>query len=274
MRRSAAGRGSTSGWKAVTYLEEVVVTAYTEQRRADITGAVASINVESAARQTGASVLQKLDAVPGITVATSGSPGRRSTVRIRGISSFQNNDPLYVIDGVPVQDSYINWLNPADITSIQVLKDASAASIYGSRASNGVIVIETTKRGANGPPRMTFSARTGLSSADARLRRLPHHQLARLLQGRQGELRRTPAGRIPTNIYGDPNNPTVPAYIFAAAGTLTGDGRVRPSGRRRSEQVLVSELADHARQRGHELVEGGVRPGAGRGLQPERRRLG
>ena len=150
--------------EGVTYLEEVVVTAYTEQRRADITGAVASINVESAARQTGASVLQKLDAVPGITVVASGSPASRSTVRIRGISSFQNNDPLYVIDGVPVQDSYINWLNPADITSIQVLKDASAASIYGSRASNGVIVIETTKRGASGPPRVTFSARTGLAS--------------------------------------------------------------------------------------------------------------
>ena len=150
--------------EGVTYLEEVVVTAYTEQRRADITGAVASINVESAARQTGASVLQKLDAVPGITVVASGSPASRSTVRIRGISSFQNNDPLYVIDGVPVQDSYINWLNPADITSIQVLKDASAASIYGSRASNGVIVIETTKRGASGPPRVTLSARTGLSS--------------------------------------------------------------------------------------------------------------
>src|SRR5690349_2096764 len=150
--------------EGVTYLEEVVVTAYTEQRRADITGAVASINTESAARQTSASVLQKLDVVPGITVAASGSPGARSSVRIRGISSFQNNDPLYVVDGVPLQDSYINWLNPADITSIQVLKDASASSIYGSRASNGVIVIETTKRGASGPPRMTLSARSGLSS--------------------------------------------------------------------------------------------------------------
>ena len=124
----------------VTYLEEVVVTAYTEQRRADITGAVASINVESAQRETGASVLKRLDAVPGITVATSGSPAGRSTVRIRGISSFQNNDPLYVIDGVPVQESYINWLNPADITSIHVLKDASAASVYGSRASNRVML--------------------------------------------------------------------------------------------------------------------------------------
>ena len=207
----------------VTYLEEVVVTAYTEQRRADITGAVASINVESAARQTGASVLQKLDAVPGITVVASGSPASRSTVRIRGISSFQNNDPLYVIDGVPVQDTYINWLNPADITSIQVLKDASAASIYGSRASNGVIVIETTKRGASGPPRMTLSARTGISTptrgyddfliTDA----LDYFKVLKTSYENAGL-------KVPTNIYGDPNNPTVPAYIYAAPSTINAGG--------------------------------------------------
>jgi TonB-linked SusC/RagA family outer membrane protein len=204
----------------VTYLEEVVVTAYTEQRRADITGAVASINVESAARQTGSSVLKKLDAVPGITVQTSGSPAGRSTVRIRGISSFQNNDPLYVIDGVPVQDSYVNWLNPADITSIQVLKDASAASIYGSRASNGVIVIETTKRGASGPPRMTLSARSGLSSPTNSLgdmlitNSMDYFQVLKAAYQNAGEL-----SGIPTNIYGDPNNPTLPAYIFAGPVT-------------------------------------------------------
>ena len=113
----------------ITYLEEVVVTGYTEQRRGDITGAVASINIESAQRPTSASILQRLDAVPGITVASNGSPGSRTTVRIRGISSFQNNDPLYIVDGVPVQDSYINFINPNDISSVQVLKDASSASV-------------------------------------------------------------------------------------------------------------------------------------------------
>src|SRR6185369_4025356 len=155
-----------------------------------------------------ASVLKRLDAVPGITVSTSGSPAGRSTVRIRGISSFQNNDPLYVIDGVPVQDTYINWLNPADITSIQVLKDASAASIYGSRASNGVIVIETTKRGASGPPRMTLSARTGLASPVKGLddilitNSLDYFQVLKASN--------VNAGRdIPTNVYGDPNSPSV-----------------------------------------------------------------
>ena len=201
----------------VAFLEEVVVTAYTEQRRGDITGAVSSVNIETTQRQTGASILQRLDAtVPGVTVVASGSPGSRSTVRIRGISSFQNNDPLYVVDGTPVQDSYINWLNPNDITSIQVLKDASASSIYCSRASNGVIVIETTKRGAAGPPRVTFRARTGVNTptrgyddfliTDA----LQYHEILRQTYVNAGQ-------PVPTNVYGDPNNPTVPQYMWPNA---------------------------------------------------------
>ena len=158
----------------VAFLDEVVVTAYTEQRRSDITGAVGSVNVEATQKQTTASVLKRLDAaVSGVTVSTSGAPGSRSTVRIRGVGSFQNNDPLYIVDGTPVQDTYINFLNPNDITSIQVLKDASAASIYGARASNGVIVIETTNRAAT----------------NAWLRRLPHHEHAGLRRGRSSQLR-------------------------------------------------------------------------------------
>src|SRR5260221_1750731 len=97
----------------VSYLEEVVVTAYTEQRRADITGAVASVNMESANRQTGASVIQRLDvAVPGITVAASGSPGRGNTVRLGGGSSFPKNDPVYLADRPPDHDSELNLLHP------------------------------------------------------------------------------------------------------------------------------------------------------------------
>ena len=201
----------------VAFLEEVVVTGYTEQRRADITGAVASVNLESASRQTTASMLQRLDAsVSGVTVEASGSPGSRSTVRIRGVSSFQNNDPLYIVDGTPVQESYINWLNPNDITSIQVLKDASAASIYGSRASNGVVVIETTNRGAAGPPRATFRVRTGISTAvrgyddflitDA----LDYFEIVKRSYLNAGY----PIDSVPSNIYGNPNNPTVPRYIW------------------------------------------------------------
>ncbi|HJQ20366.1 MAG TPA: SusC/RagA family TonB-linked outer membrane protein [Gemmatimonadaceae bacterium] len=201
----------------VTFLEEVVVTAYTEQRRADITGAVSSMNVDAANRTTGASVLQRLDAtVPGITVDASGSPGSRSTVRIRGISSFQNNDPLYIVDGTPVQDSYINWLNPEDITSVQVLKDASSASIYGSRASNGVIIIETTKKGVQGPPRSTLRVRTGIATPvngyDSFLiqNSLDYFEVVKRSYLNAGYT----LAQIPVNIYGDPNNPQVPKYIW------------------------------------------------------------
>ncbi|MEO8621965.1 MAG: TonB-dependent receptor plug domain-containing protein, partial [bacterium] len=214
----------------ISYLEEVVVTAYTEQRRGDITGAVSSINVESASRQTGASVLQKLDAVPGITVASSGSPGSRSTVRIRGISSFQNNDPLYVIDGVPVQDSYINFINPNDISSVQVLKDASSSSIYGSRASNGVILIETVKRGAKGSPKMVATMRTGYAKPtngyDQFLltNSLDYFKVEKASYENAGL-------KVPTNIFGDPNNPTIPQYTYASPGTATGtDSFGRPTG--------------------------------------------
>src|SRR5215212_2596759 len=110
VQMTVAGRATIDVTMAqIPYLEQVVVTGSTEQRRGDITGGVATVDVESASRPTSASVLQRLDAaVPGVTVAASGSPGARSTARIRGISSFQNNDPLYVIDGTPVQESYLN----------------------------------------------------------------------------------------------------------------------------------------------------------------------
>jgi TonB-linked SusC/RagA family outer membrane protein len=233
VQTTVAGRTTVDVTMAgVTYLEEVVVTAYTEQRRADITGAVSSVNVENAQKQANASVLKALDAaVPGVTVTTSGSPGSRSTVRIRGISSFQNNDPLYIIDGTPVQDSYINWLNPEDISSIQVLKDASAASIYGSRASNGVIVIETTKRGISGPPRTTLRVRTGIATpvrgyddiiiTDA----LDYFRVVKTSYDNAG-LAVPPAIQA---IYGDPNNPSVPLYTYASPSTvLARDAWNRP----------------------------------------------
>src|SRR5688572_17580481 len=219
MRMAVEGRTTIDvTMERVSTLEEVVVTAYSEaQRRAEITGAVASVNVEAASRQTSASVLQRLDAnVSGVTVNASGSPGSRSTVRIRGISSFQNNDPLYIVDGTPVTDSYINWLNPNDIQSIQVLKDASAASIYGSRASNGVVIIETTKRGANGPPRATIRLRTGVQSPvrgydDFLIQNsLDYFEVVKQSYLNAGY----PMDSIPNNIYGNAASPSVPKFIW------------------------------------------------------------
>jgi TonB-dependent starch-binding outer membrane protein SusC len=217
---------------AITYLEQVVVTAYTEQRRADITGAVASVDVDAAKKQSNASVLKAMDAtVPGVTLQTSGSPGSRSTVRVRGISSFQNNDPLYIVDGTPVQDSYVNFLNPQDIASIQVLKDASAASIYGSRASNGVVVIETIKGSNSGAPRATLRARTGIASPvkgydDILLTNsLDYFAVQRARYVNAGQA--VPSALI--GIYGDPNNPSIPPYSFVTpSAILAKDAFGRP----------------------------------------------
>ncbi|MDZ7608629.1 MAG: TonB-dependent receptor plug domain-containing protein [Cyclobacteriaceae bacterium] len=145
----------------VTSLKEIVVTGYTSQRKADITGAVAVVDTKSMEQITAASFVQKLDGrAAGVTVNASGQPGGRNNVRIRGISSFQNNDPLYIIDGVPVEDAYNNWLNPNDIESIQVLKDPSTASVYGARANNGVIIV-TTKKGQKGKAKLTFDMSLG-----------------------------------------------------------------------------------------------------------------
>lgn len=218
--------------EAVTYLADVVITAYAEQRRADVTGAVTSVNLDAANRQTTASVLQRLDATaPGITVNASGSPGSRSTVRVRGVSSFQNNDPLYIVDGTPVQESYINWLNPNDITSIQVLKDASAASIYGARASNGVVLIETNKRGVPSPPRATLRVRTGVSTPVRGyddfliLNSLDYHEIVKRSYLNAGY----PIDSVPSNIYGPANSPSVPRYIWPNnCGPLDADGKPTP----------------------------------------------
>lgn len=205
--------------RVITVLPEVVVTGYTTQRRADITGAVATVNTDNVSKQTSVSALQRLDgAVSGVTVTNSGSPGARSTVRIRGVSSFQNNDPLYIVDGTPVQDTYLNWLNPNEIASIQVLKDASAASIYGSRASNGVVIIET-KRGRPGAGRrqVTMDVRTGVATPVHGmddiliLNSLDYFKVVKASYENAGLA-------VPRNIYGDPNNPTVPAYIWPNDG--------------------------------------------------------
>lgn len=199
--------------------EELIVTGYSSQKREEITSAVSSVDMESLQKQTSASVLQRLDgSVPGVTVQTSGSPGARNTVRIRGISSFQNNDPLYIIDGTPIQGSYLNFINPSDIESMQVLKDASAASIYGSRANNGVVIIETAKGSASSGAQVTINARTGIANpvrgyndfviTDA----LQYHEVVKRSYESAGLA-------VPENIYGDPNNPSVPNYVWPNDGT-------------------------------------------------------
>jgi TonB-linked SusC/RagA family outer membrane protein len=133
--------------QSITTLNDVVVTGYTTQRKRDITGAVAVVNVADMKQTPSSSTESMLQGqASGVTVFTTGQPGGGSVVQIRGITSAGNTAPLVVIDGVP---GNMHDLNANDVQSIQVLKDAGAAAIYGVRGSNGVIII-TTKRGTGG----------------------------------------------------------------------------------------------------------------------------
>ena len=140
-------------------LQEVVVTGYTTQRKADLTGSVAVVQTKDLKTSSDSDPMRALQGkVAGMTVTTDGSPSGSGTVRIRGIGSFNSSqDPLFVIDGVPTTAT-LNSLNMNDIESMQVLKDAASASIYGSRAANGVIII-TTRKGKKGEKvKIDFSA--------------------------------------------------------------------------------------------------------------------
>lgn len=147
-------------------LDEVVVVAYGTRKRSDLTGSVVAVTAKDFQKGNIQSSEQLLQGkVAGLQITSGGgSAGGGSTIRIRGAASLNaSNDPLIVIDGVPVEgngikgsDNLLNTINPNDIESMSVLKDASAAALYGSRASNGVIII-TTKKGASGKPRFNFN---------------------------------------------------------------------------------------------------------------------
>lgn len=130
-------------------LDEVVVTGYTSQKKADLTGSVSVVKVDQLKSGSYGSAMKAAQGkVAGMSVSTNGNPNANATIRIRGEGTLNNNDPLYIIDGTPTTRSMAE-LASMDIESMQVLKDASSASIYGSRAANGVIII-TTRKGKKG----------------------------------------------------------------------------------------------------------------------------
>jgi TonB-linked SusC/RagA family outer membrane protein len=143
-------------------LEDVVVIGYQTVRKQDLTGATGIVKVADASKLSTGSVSEALQGlVAGVTVRNGGAPGQGAAIEIRGVGSFGNANPLYVIDGM-IADANVT-INPDDIASVQILKDASAAAIYGSRAGNGVVLI-TTKKGKNGEPKVTASAKYGIQS--------------------------------------------------------------------------------------------------------------
>lgn len=161
-------------------LNEVVVTGYQSERKKDLTGSVAVVDVDEMKKQAVANPMKALQGqVAGMAITSNGAPSSPATIRIRGIGTLNNNDPLYIIDGVPTKAG-MHELNAADIESMQVLKDASSASIYGSRAANGVIII-TTKHGKAGSTQASANAYTSLSSYVNKLKMLDAEGYGRAL---------------------------------------------------------------------------------------------
>lgn len=193
----------------VETLSEVVVTAYATQQKKDLTGSVGVVKTEELTQMPQSTVTQQLQGrVAGVVVTQDSRPGQSGKVRIRGFSSFQNNNPLYIVDGVPTTD--INTLNPTDIESMTVLKDAGAASIYGAQASNGVIVI-TTKKGTNKGIQVNYNMYAGTQSPgkgpDNMLNTQEYADLQWLVYANDGTVETHP-------IYGPSTNasPTLPSW--------------------------------------------------------------
>jgi TonB-linked SusC/RagA family outer membrane protein len=164
----------------VNSLEEVVVIGFGTQKKALVTGAITSVKAADLQSMPVSRIEQSLQGrTSGLTIAaSSGAPGAGSTVRIRGTTSINNSDPLYLVDGVPIYGG-IDYLNQADIESVEILKDAASAAIYGTKAASGVILI-TTKKGTSGAMKVDYNAYYGTQAPAHKLSLLNATQYATL----------------------------------------------------------------------------------------------
>lgn len=186
----------------MSHLDEVVVVGYNTVKKADLTGAVASIGAEQVRRMPVTNALQAMQGmVAGVDITSNERPGQMGSVLVRGVRSLSaGNSPLYVVDGIPLAAGGIEALNPSDIESIDVLKDASATAIYGSRGANGVIMI-STKRGAQGRLSLNYQAVTTIENLQDRMEMM---NAAEYVEFRRDAYRRLPADN--PNRY--PDEPT------------------------------------------------------------------
>jgi len=210
---------------ATSNLNEIVVTGYSSQRKKDLTGAVAVVDVANMKRMpagTGEEALQ--GQASGVTIVTSGQPGAGSDLRIRGFTSLGSNDPLVIVDGV---QGDLHNINVNDIESLQVLKDASAA-IYGVRGSNGVVII-TTKKGRQGKARVSYDAYYGMTEEGKGFDLANPQQTADAIW-----LQMLNSGLNPTDStwgtkqYGNGPKPVLPDYLIPTRG-MEGDPNTDPS---------------------------------------------
>lgn len=193
-------------------VDEVVVVGYGSQQKKTVTGAVSSVNTEELRAVPVANAAARLQGrVSGVTITTDNSPGGDATVRVRGFGSVNNNDPLFIVDGVPTTGG-LSKINPNDIESMTVLKDASSSAIYGVRAANGVIII-TTKRGKAGEPRISFDARYGVQKAINQLDLMNTQEYGEMLFMEMRNAGLEPGGDgWGTEQYGSGAEPVIPTY--------------------------------------------------------------
>ena len=201
-----------------TMLTETVVIGYGTVKKSDATGSVAIVTVDDVEAGLSTSAQDLLvGASPGVVVTTSGGdPSGNASIRIRGGSSLSaSNDPLIVIDGVPQSNqsnaggtNALTMLNPANIESMTILKDASATAIYGSRASNGVIII-TTKKGRKGRPQVNFAANFHVNTARKTLKMMNAEEYVGLIEEYGND-------RAKQFLYSNPVNPNLPTQVGTA----------------------------------------------------------
>ncbi|MEJ1237202.1 TonB-dependent receptor [Chryseolinea sp. T2] len=209
----------------IVSLSEVVVTGYGSQSKRDITGAVSTLDSKQLLATPTTNLGQALQGKSaGVVVGNENSPGGGVMVRIRGFGTINDNSPLYVIDGVPTKGN-LNTINQNDVESIQILKDASAASIYGSRAGNGVVIV-TTKKGKNGRPVFTYDMYAGTQQPGKLLHLLNTQEYADLTWESRINAGAVGANGNPVHAqFGNGPTPVIPDYIFPA-GAMEGDPRV------------------------------------------------
>ena len=204
-------------------LQEIVVTGYSVEKKKDIIGSVSVVNTTDMKSTPSGNVTNQLQGrVSGLTVTSDGSVDNASKIRIRGFGSFGSSDPLYIIDGVP---GNVDRLNPNDIESVQVLKDAASASVYGARAANGVIVITTTQ-GKQGAAKFSIDSYTGINY-------FPESKFPDMLntqeygeaywKGMEGAGRVLGTAAWRHDQYGNGATPVIPEYILVNKnGSKTG----------------------------------------------------
>ena len=198
-------------------LEEVVETGYQSERKKDLIGAVSVLKMDEALKETNANLLTSVQGrISGVSISTDGAPGSNATINIRGLGSLKNNAPLFIIDGMPAND--INGISPNDIASMQVLKDAASAAIYGARASGGVVII-TTKKGNAKNVGVTFDAFAGVKTPRNHLDMLNAMEYGQVLfQALRND-------GLPTTdeIYGSGPEPVIPAFLDDAKTIPSAD---------------------------------------------------